>query len=237
MRSESTRAATQELAETPYLFGEIRQTDQPYLLIPRVSSEQRKFIPIGYFEADVICGDANFMLPNASLYDFGILCSTFHNAWMRTVCGRLKSDYRYSNTIVYNNFPFPDIYRESKLMSFDSEHVANQGLDSSARSSNPSLYAKIETAAQQVLTARKAEETRCTTQGQKYSLATLYAAGNMPTDLLKAHNALDKAVDAAYAYKGGKDDAARVAFLFEQYQKLTAPLMETEKAKKTKKSS
>ena len=98
-----------------------------------------------------------------------------------------------------------------------------------------SLDSKIEKAAQQILNARAAEEELCAKQGQKYSLASLYAAGNMPTDLLKAHNALDKAVDAAYAYTGGKDDAARVAFLFEQYQKLTAPLMETENAKKTKK--
>ncbi len=221
MRLASPKVPTQKLAETPYLFGEIRQTDQPYLLIPRVSSEQRKFIPIGYFEADVICGDANFMLPNASLYDFGLLSSSFHNAWMRTVCGRLKSDYRYSNTIVYNNFPFPEIASRT-----------NQGLNSSSRNSNLGLYAKIETAAQQILNARKAEEELCTQQGQKYSLATLYAAGNMPADLLKAHNALDKAVDAAYGYKGGKDDAARVAFLFERYQKLTAPLMETAPTKK-----
>ena len=95
-----------------------------------------------------------------------------------------------------------------------------------------SLDSKIEAAAQAVLDARQAEEDRCTAQGQKYSLASLYAAGNMPTDLLKAHNALDKAVDAAYDYKGGKDDVARVAFLFEQYQKLTAPLIETVVAKK-----
>jgi type II restriction/modification system DNA methylase subunit YeeA len=200
MRSASTDKETQKDAATPYLFQKIRQTDQPYLLIPRVSSEQRKFVPIGYFEADVICGDANFMLPNASLYDFGLLSSSFHNAWMRAVCGRLESRYRYSNTIVYNNFPFPDIYRESKLMSLDS---------------------KIETAAQAILDARQAEQELCAQQGQKYSLATLYAAGNMPADLLKAHNALDKAVDAAYNYKGGKDDAARVAFLFGLYQQLT----------------
>ncbi len=197
MRLASPKLPTKKLAETPYLFGEIRQTDQPYLLIPRVSSEQRNFVPLGYFQPNVICGDANFMLPNASLYHFGILCSTMHNAWMRTVCGRLKSDYRYSNTIVYNNFPWPQTI-------------------------NPTQQTKIETAAQLVLDARTAEENRCTEQGQKCSLATLYAAGNMPTDLLKAHAQLDKAVDAAYGYKGGKDDAARVAFLFEQYQKLVA---------------
>ena len=213
-RLESTREATRKLAETSYLFGEIRQTDQPYLAIPKVSSENRFYIPIGYLDANVICGDKLFFIANASLFHFGILTSHMHNAWMRTVAGRLKSDYSYSNTIVYNNFPFPDSYRESKLMSLDS---------------------KIAKAAQQILDARTAEQKRCTAQGQKYSLATLYAAGNMPADLLKAHNALDKAVDAAYGYKEGKDDAARVAFLFEQYQKLTAPLIDTETAKKPKK--
>ena len=93
---------------------------------------------------------------------------------------------------------------------------------------------KIEAAAQLILEARTAEENRCAEQGQKSSLATLYAAGNMPTDLLKAHNALDKAVDVAYGYKGGKDDASRVAFLFEQYQKLIAlPQVKATKEPKT----
>jgi type I restriction-modification system DNA methylase subunit len=210
MRSESTREATQKLAETPYLFGEIRQTDKPYLLIPRVSSEQRKFVPIGYFESSVICGDANFMLPNASLYEFGLLCSTFHNAWIRAVCGRLESRYRYSNTIVYNNFPFP--------------------LDV-----KPAAKKKIEDAAQAVLDARIIEEKRCEAKGDKCSLATMYAANNMPEELLKAHKKLDSAVDSAYNFSGKKDDAARVAFLFEKYQELVAPLVEVEKVKKPRK--
>jgi hypothetical protein len=195
MRLKSQREATRKLAEIPYLFGEIRQTNQPYLLIPRVSSKRRKFIPIGYFDADVICGDANFMLPNASRYDFGLLCSSFHNAWMRTVCGRLKSDYRYSNTVVYNNFPFLENVK-------------------------PATKKKIESAAQQILDARKTEEEVCAKQNQKCSLAMLYAINGMPSDLVKAHTALDRAVDHAYGYKGKKDDAARVAFLFERYQEL-----------------
>jgi len=195
MRLASPKIPTQKMADVPYLFGEIRQTDQPYLLIPSVSSEQRRFIPIGYLTQDTISSNLVFMLPNASLYHFGILCSTFHNAWTRTVCGRLKSDYRYSNTIVYNNFPWPE-------------------------SPSAKQKADIEKAAQSVLDARKAEEKRCADQGQACSLATLYAPGNLPADLLKAHQALDKAVDAAYGYTGGKDDAARVAFLFGLYQKL-----------------
>jgi hypothetical protein len=197
MRSASTDKETLKDAATPYLFQKIRQTDQPYLLIPSVSSENRKFVPIGYFPPTVIASNLVFMLPNASLFHFGILCSTFHNAWIRAVCGRLKSDYRYSNTIVYNNFPFPQNIT-----------LAQQQ--------------KIETAAQAVLDARTAEENRCAEQGQKSSLAQMYAAGNMPADLNKAHQTLDKAVDAAYSYKGKKNDAERVAFLFALYQQLLA---------------
>lgn len=195
MRLASTKLATQKLSETPYLFGEIRISECRYLAIPKVSSENRFYIPIGYLDADVICGDKLFFIPNATLYDFGMLTSHFHNAWMRTVAGRLKSDYSYSNTIVYNNFPFPlDI--------------------------TPTVKNKIEQAAQAILDARVLEENRCEAQGQKCSLAIMYTANNMPAELVKAHNNLDKAVDAAYNYKGKKDDAARVAFLFERYQEL-----------------
>ncbi|MEI6746781.1 MAG: DNA methyltransferase, partial [Methylococcaceae bacterium] len=209
-RLESTREATQKLAATPYLFGEIRQTDKNYLAIPKVSSENRFYIPIGYLDAHVICGDKLFFIDDATSYDFGILTSHFHNAWMRAVCGRLESRYSYSNTIVYNNFPFPvDV--------------------------KPAAKKKIEDAAQAVLDARIIEEKRCEVAGQKCSLATMYAANNMPEELLKAHKKLDAAVDLAYNFKGAKDDAARVAFLFEKYQELVAPLVEVEKAKKTKK--
>ncbi|MEY4768570.1 MAG: putative adenine-specific methylase [Pseudomonadota bacterium] len=212
MRLASQKIPTQKRAETPYLFGEIRQTNQPYLLIPRVSSETRQYIPIDYVNANIICGDANFMLPNGTLYDFGLLNSSFHNAWTRAIAGRLKNDYRYSNTIVYNNFPFPN-------------HIT------------VSQKTKIEIAAQAILDARKIEQEKCEKHHQKYSLANIYAANNMPADLIKAHNQLDKAVDAAYDYKGDKEDAARVAFLFELYQKLTAPLVETKPLKPRKKYS
>ena len=107
MRASSSRAGTRKLADVPALFGEIRQPDTDYLLIPRHSSQNRRYIPIGYFTKDMICGDANMLIPDASLYLFGILTSNVHMAWVRTVCGRIKSDYRYSKDIVYNNFPWP----------------------------------------------------------------------------------------------------------------------------------
>lgn len=85
---------------------EIRQPSSDYILVPSHSSENRKYLPIGFENADVICGNANLLIPNATLYHFGVLTSNVHMAWMRAVCGRLEMRYRYSNTIVYNNFPW-----------------------------------------------------------------------------------------------------------------------------------
>jgi hypothetical protein len=95
------------------LFTQIRQPDSDYLAMPKVSSERRRYIPIDYLKSDVIGNDLIYMIPNASLYLFGILTSNVHMAWMRMFCGRLKSDYRYSPAI-YNNFPFPTPSNEQK---------------------------------------------------------------------------------------------------------------------------
>lgn len=189
-RLSSNRAATNKLANTPYLFGEIRQPSSIYLMLPRVSSELRKFIPIGYLPPEIIASDAALTISNATLFHFGILTSTQHNAWMRTVAGRLKSDYRYSAKLVYNNFPWPT--------PTDAQRSA------------------IETAAQGVLDARA--------RYPDSSLADLYDPLTMPPELVKAHAKLDKAVDAAYRYKGANSDAERVAFLFGLYQDLIGAL-------------
>ena len=106
-RLSSTREATVKLANTPYLFGEIRQPNDDYILIPRVSSERRKYIPIGFMDKNTIAGDSCLIVPNAELYHFGVLTSIMHMVWVKYVCGRLKADYRYSKDIVYNNFPWP----------------------------------------------------------------------------------------------------------------------------------
>ena len=113
-RSLSQRAKTLQLAETPTLFEDMRISDTRYIAIPKVSSESRKYIPIDYLDSDVIPGDKLFFMKNASLYDFGIITSNVHNAWMRAVCGRLEMRYSYSNTIVYNNFPWPTPSPEQK---------------------------------------------------------------------------------------------------------------------------
>ncbi len=106
-RSQSNRPQTLALAETPTLFGEIRQPDSNMLVIPKVSSEVRRYIPICYVKPEIIVNGSALIVPDATMYNFGVLISNVHMAWMRTVCGRMKSDYQYSGKIVYNNFPWP----------------------------------------------------------------------------------------------------------------------------------
>ena len=112
-RLASPDKGRQKLAEKPTVF---RETLNPasFLIVPKVSSERRRYIPIGFFDENTISTDLNFIIPNANLYHFGILTSNVHMAWMRAVCGRLKSDYRYSKEIVYNNFPWPEPTEEQK---------------------------------------------------------------------------------------------------------------------------
>lgn len=108
-RLASKKEATRKSADTPTLFQEIRQPDSNYLLVPRVSSERREYVPIGFMSPDVITSDSAHIIPSAGLYHFGILTSSVHNAWMRAICGRLEMRYRYSKDIVYNNFPWPTV--------------------------------------------------------------------------------------------------------------------------------
>ena len=107
MRLASSAAPTRALADSPYLFFSTPQTDSNYLCIPEVSSERRRYIPIGFMDKGVIASNKLLIVPGASLYHFGVLTSNVHMAWTRTVCGRLKSDYQYSGATVYNNFPWP----------------------------------------------------------------------------------------------------------------------------------
>lgn len=136
IRSQSKRIATKALSNTPSLFGEIRQPNSTYIAIPKVSSERRRYIPIGFLEPEVIAGDKLFLIPNANLYHFGILTSLAHMAWIRTVAGRLKSDYSYSNTIVYNNFPWPEPTDQQKQ---NIEKTAKEVLDARALYPDTSL--------------------------------------------------------------------------------------------------
>ncbi len=114
VRLASTRGTTKALAAFPTLFGEVRQPKSEYLLVPRVSSERRKYIPIGFMPAEIVGNDQIMLVPNATPYLFGILTSEMHMAWVKQVCGRLKSDFRYSGTLVYNNYPFPSAPTEAQ---------------------------------------------------------------------------------------------------------------------------
>lgn len=113
-RLSSTKAATQKSAETPTLFQEIRHPDSEYIIIPRHSSEARRYIPFGFVSPQIIVNDAVQIIPGAGIYHFGIMMSNVHMAWTRAVCGRIKSDYRYSKDVVYNNFPWPTPTNQQK---------------------------------------------------------------------------------------------------------------------------
>ena len=192
VRLASKSAPTRKLADTPTHFHVENMPKTEYLVIPEVSSERRFFIPIGFESPETLCSNLVKISDGASKYDFGVITSTMHMAWVRTVCGRLKSDYRYSVGIVYNNFPWPDASEKQRTA--------------------------IEKAAQAVLDARAnfADST----------LADLYDPLSMPPALLKAHQQLDKAVDAAYGRKTFASEAERVAFLFQRYQAITSLLAE-----------
>ena len=113
-RLASVAESTRKFAQTPHLFCQIAQPNTDYIVVPRHSSEKRKYIPMAYVPKDVICGDANLLIPNANKYEFSVLMSSLHNCWMRVVAGRLEMRYRYSKDIVYNNFPWPDVSEEDK---------------------------------------------------------------------------------------------------------------------------
>ena len=123
-REESNRAETKNLAKTPALFGEIRQPKKPYLLIPKVSSETRPYLPVGFVKPNVIANGSALIVPDATLFHLGILSSAMHMAWMRYTCGRLESRYQYSSRIVYNNFPWPQNVTDKQRAAVESKAQA-----------------------------------------------------------------------------------------------------------------
>ena len=202
VRLESKSIPTQKLAQTPTRFHVENMPSTDYLLVPSVSSENRKYIPLGFMPKEVITSNLCLIISGAKLYHFGVLTSEMHMTWVRYVCGRLKSDFRYSKDIVYNNYPFP-------------ENVSDKQKQ------------KVEIAAQKVLDTRA-----------KYpdsSLADLYDPLTMPPDLVKAHQALDKAVDLCYRPQPFVSELNRIEYLFSLYEALSAPLLKVEKKKRVKK--
>ena len=196
LRLASKSAPTQKLADTPTRFHVHNFPQGNYILIPRVSSERREYVPIGFIESDTLCSDSVHILDCSqntanSLYIFGVLTSSVHMAWMRAVCGRLKSDYRYSKDIVYNNFPWPG--------------VKTPQCDVSTKS-------RIEKTAQAILDARALYPDS--------SLADLYDETLMPPELRRAHRANDEAVMAAYGFDSKMSEQEVVARLFQMYESL-----------------
>lgn len=190
-RAMSKSAPTQKLAKTPTKFHVENIPKDSYIVIPEVSSERRRYIPIGFEPPSTLASNKLRILQNATPYHFGILTSIMHMAWTRYTTGRLKSDYQYSVSVVYNNFPWP--------------------------SPTATQRKAIESAAQNVLEVRK--------KFPKSTLAELYDPSLTPPLLTKAHDALDKAVDAAYGKGKFVSESERVAFLFSLYQKITTPLI------------
>jgi hypothetical protein len=203
MREKSAKAATRQKAATPTLFTENRQPKEGrYLAIPRTSSENRPYLPVGYLDATVIAANDLQMVPNATLYHFGMLSSRMHWAWTGVTAGRLESRIRYSVKYTYNTFPWPDLPEPPA--------TEDATRPTPAPAAGQKKRAANEAAAQAVLDARASFP--------EASLADLYDTLAMPPALTKAHHHLDKTVDAAYAYKGQADDASRVAFLFGLYE-------------------
>ena len=198
-RHESSREATRKLADRPSLFGEIRQPGQRYVAVPKTSSENRRYVPIGLVDKNIIAGSEIFTVSTESLYHFGILTSEMHMDWMRYTAGRLKNDYRYSVGIVYNNFPWPPA-------------PATKTVDA------------VKAAAQGILEAR--------THFPQSTLADLYDPLTMPPELLKAHRALDKAVEKAYGAKNLDNEMKRVGFLLELHQTYLGRLENKPKGKR-----
>ena len=189
-RLKSPSAPTVKLADTPTRFHVENLPEKEYLLIPRVSSERRKYVPIGFLSPDILSSDSVHIIPNATLYHFGVLTSNVHNAWMRVVGGRLKSDYRYSKDIVYNNFPWCTPTDAQKH--------------------------QIEQTAQAILDAR-AKYADCT-------LAQLYGENAyLFPELVKAHEANDRAVMQAYGFVPTMTEEGIVAELFKLYTQLSQP--------------
>ena len=135
-RLASKSAGTRKIAEKPTRFHVENMPNSPYILVPKVSSEKRRYIPLGFMTPDTLCSDLVFLIPNASLFHLGVLTSNIHMAWMRAVCGRLKSDYRYSKDVVYNNFPWPTPTKEQKAKI---EQTAQAILDARAKYPDCSL--------------------------------------------------------------------------------------------------
>ena len=193
-RRTSKRTSTLKLAETPTLWQVNILPAAPFLVLPEVSSERREYVPIGWLKPPVIPSNLVRVLKDATLADFALLTSAMHMAWLRHIGGRLKSDYRYSIGVVYNNFPGTARFQERECESLSA----------------------VEPLAQAVLDARAAHPDA--------TLADLYDPDLMPPNLRRAHHTLDRAVDRLYRRARFMSERERVEYLFALYERMQAPL-------------
>lgn len=228
-RLSSKAKTTNGYAKVPEQFAQITQPEgADFLIVPRVSSEKRRYVPVGFLKSGNISSDAVQIVPYATLFHFGVLTSSVHMAWLRAVCGRLEMRYRYSKELVYNTFPFLTPEKKRSHTELVSGAVSLQG-DSENRQKTPSGVSnpyealphctqaqadKIEKTAKQILDIRA--------KYQDCSLADLYDETFMPADLRKAHNENDRAVLQAYGFPPDATESEIVAELFNLYQKMCA---------------
>ena len=228
-RISSKAKTTNGYAKVPEQFAQITQPEgADFLIVPRVSSERRFYVPVGFLKSGNISSDAVQIVPYASLFHFGVITSSVHMAWMRAVCGRLEMRYRYSKELVYNTFPWPGAAAQENR----TQEKGNRSQKSGERNQENDVFAcklrklspdscilssaeirRIEATAKQILNTR-----------EKYpdcSLADLYNETFMPADLRKAHKENDRAVLQAYGFPPDLSESEIVARLFEMYEKMT----------------
>lgn len=198
-RLASTAAPTRRAAETPADMFYVSQPSEPFIAVPEVSSSNRFYVPIARLDDSIVVSNKIYVIPTPSLFLYGVLQSHMHMAWMRQVGGRLKSDYQYSGTIVYNTFPWPSGVPEGKREAV--ENAASEVLNSRAEYSD-STY------------------------------ADLYDPLTMPRELMRAHKKLDKAVDKCYRSQPFRTERNRFEYLFDLYEKATAPLVPRKKVRR-----
>lgn len=217
-RAASKSAPTRRIADRPTRFHVENMPKHRYLLIPEVSSERRDYIPMGFVAPRVLASNLVKVVAGATPYHFGVLSSAMHMAWVRQVCGRLKSDYRYSAKLVYNNFPWPQQPTEKQTSKV--EKLAQDVLD---------LRVEFGDGRAGFLPARGSDPVPC-------SLADLYDPDAMPAALRKAHERLDRAVDACYRRQPFTSERQRLELLFSLYERLVAPLAPSPPRRRTRRS-
>ena len=216
-RLASKKAATRRRADTPTLFAEDRFVDAPAIIIPMLSSCNRKYIPIGFVDVGVVVNIQASFIPNGDLYIFGIITSSFMMAWIKTVGGQFKSDYRFSPTVVYNTFPWcePTAAQRKRI------EATAQGILSTRDKYQVNRLLGKEVNSTDNLTTNNLITYQPNSLKQA-TLADLYDPLTMPADLQRAHRANDKAVAAAYGFEEILDDEpAIIAELFRRYEELT----------------